>query len=60
VHTGINRRDVVRAAGFQQDSAVGIGQHRHQRQDIWLQQRFATGDLNQRAVVGQNVVNNFA
>jgi len=40
----------VRATGLEQDRAARVSQHRHQRHDIFLQQRFATGDLHERAI----------
>jgi hypothetical protein len=39
----------MRAAGLEQDGVVRVGQHRHQRQHIFLQKWFATRYLHQRA-----------
>ncbi len=44
----IDLRDIVGAAGFEQNRITGIAQHRHQRQHIFLEQRLSTGDLDQR------------
>src|SRR4030095_2033606 len=44
----IDLRDIVCAACFEQNSITGIAQHRHQRQDVLLEQWLPTGDLDQR------------
>ena len=51
----IDAGDIVRAAGFDEDRVAGIGEHRHERQDIFLQKRFAAGDLDERAIERQRL-----
>src|SRR5206468_7740601 len=43
----IDFRDIMRAAGFEQNRVIRVAQYRHQRQHILLQQGFAAGDLHQ-------------
>jgi len=44
----IDLRDIVGAAGFEQNSITGIAQPRHERQHVLLEQRLASGNLDQR------------
>ena len=44
---GIDRADVDRAAGLEQDGLARVGQPGHQREDLGLEQRLAAGDLDQ-------------
>ena len=50
MHARIDRRDVVRAAGFDEHGAAGVAERGHQREHVFLQQRLAAGDLDERAV----------
>jgi len=43
----VNRRDVMRAAGFEQHGETIIAKPFHQRQGIFLEQRFTAGKFNQ-------------
>jgi hypothetical protein len=44
----VHFRYVMRAAGFQEDGEAGITELLHKRQGIFLEQRFAAGQFNQR------------
>ena len=49
----------MRAARLEQDRVAGVGEHRHQRQHIFLQERLAAGDLDQRATVRRDRIDDF-
>ena len=40
----------MRPTGLEQNRVTGIGEHRHERQHIFLQERLASGDLDQQAL----------
>ena len=44
----IDRRNVQRAAGFEQHGKAVVAERLHQRQGIFLQERFAAGQFDQR------------
>ena len=46
----IDVRDIVGATGFEQDCAACVTQDRHQRQHVFLDQGFATCDLDKWAI----------
>ena len=48
----------MRAAGLEQYRVAGIGQHRHQRQHVFLQERLAAGDLDERTVKRGHCIDN--
>ena len=50
----------MRAAGFEKNGAAGVGQQDHQMENIFLQQWFAPGDFDQRAIVKEDGVDDFA
>jgi hypothetical protein len=56
----VDRGDVVGAAGFEQDSAAGIGQEGHQWENIFLKERLAAGDFDQGTIVAQDSGNDLA
>ena len=60
VDAGINLRNIVRAARFQQNGVAGVAQDRHQREDVLLQKRFAAGDLNEWTAKFFDLIGNFA
>ena len=55
----IDFRDVMCAAGFEEDCVSGIAQDRHQRQHVLLQQRLATGDFDQRTAKRRHGIDDF-
>ena len=50
-HARIARADVVRATGLDQHGEAHVAKAAHQRVNIFLQQRFAAGELNERQFV---------
>ena len=45
---GVHRRDVVRAAGFEQNGEALVAERFHERQGAFLQQRLAAGEFHHR------------
>ncbi len=54
----IDFRDIVRAAGLEQNIVTRIRQDRHQRQHIFLEQRLATSDLDERTIERRDKIDN--
>ena len=50
---GVDRADVDRPAGLEQDGPPGVGQPGHEREDLGLEQRLAAGDLDERRRPGR-------
>ena len=55
MHPRIDLGNIVCAARFQQHGFPRVSQRRHQGQNIFLQQRFAASDLDQRTIEFQNL-----
>ena len=54
-HPRIHGRDVQRAAGFKQDGEAGVAERAHQRQGVFLQERLAAGQFDQRQAEGRGM-----
>ena len=50
----------MRSARFEQNSVARVAQDRHQWEHMFLQERFAAGDLDQRTVKFFDSIGNFA
>jgi hypothetical protein len=47
-HARIDRRDVMRAAGFEEHGEAVVAKLLHQRERIWLEQRLTAGEFDER------------
>ena len=57
---GSTAADVDGAAGLQQDGSTGVGEPGHEREDVGLQERLASGDLNQAVAEREGAVEDLA
>src|SRR5438552_228654 len=54
-HARVHRRDVERAAGFEEHGETVVAKRFHEREGVGLEQRFASGQFHQRQRVAADV-----